>query len=404
MTSARAPGSTVAAVFTAGVVAALYVGKLPPSLPVLRDEFGIDLVQASLLVSMIQLAGMLLGLFGGMVTDRVGPRRTMRTGLLGTAAGGLLGAVAPDAATLLASRVLESAGFLMTVLPGPALLARSVPAERLRGALGLWGAYLPAGFALALLAVPIATAVSGWRWTWGAIALASLVMAIGLGRVVPADPPWRRQGPALGLVGDTVRSSRPWLLAAAFACYAAQWIGVTGFLPTLYAESGVPLALAGALTAIAVAVNVAGNVAAGVLLQRGVPRAVLVAATAVAMAAGAWLCYGSDASFALRYAGVLVFCTFGGLIPGTLFASVAAYAPHPRAVGTTTGLMQQGSAVAQFLAPPLVAAVVASAGGWHATWWVTAGFAFGDLLLAVLIARVDRRDHPAPADPGRRAH
>lgn len=391
MSGPRSPATTVAAVFAAGVVAALYVGKLPPSLPVLRDAFGIDLVQASLLVSMVQLAGMLLGLFGGMVTDRVGPRRTMRTGLLGAAAGGVLGAAAPDAATLLASRVLESAGFLMAVLPGPALLARSVPPERLRGALGVWGAYLPAGFALALVGVPLATVAAGWRGVWIGIAGVSVAMAVVLGRVVQADPPWRRQGPALNLVRDTVRSPRPWILAAAFACYAAQWIGVTGFLPTLYADAGVPLAIAGALTAVAVAANVLGNVAAGALLQRGVPRAALVAGTALAMMAGAWLCYGSGAGFEVRYAGVLLFSTFGGLIPGTLFASVAAYAPHPRAVGTTTGLMQQGSAAAQFLAPPLVAAVVAGAGGWHATWWVTSAFACCELVLAGLIARVDRR-------------
>ncbi len=402
MSGSGSRGATVAAVLVAGVVAALHVGKLPPCLPVLRDEFGIDLVQASLLVSMVQVSGMLLGLFGGMVTDRVGPRRTMRTGLLGMAAGGWLGAAAPDAATLLASRVLESAGFLMAVLPGPALLARSVPTERLRGALGLWGAYLPAGFALALVGVPLATAAGGWRAVWIGIAVMSVGMAVLLGRVVAVDPPWRRSGPALDLVRDTVRSPRPWILAAAFACYAAQWIGVTGFLPTLYAEAGAPLALAGALTAIAVAANVAGNVAAGTLLQRGVPRAALVAGTALAMMAGAWLCYGSGAPFALRYAGVLLFSTVGGLIPGTLFASVAAYAPHPRAVGTTTGLMQQGSAVAQFLAPPLVAAVVAGAGGWHATWWVTAAFACGDLLLAGLIARVDSARRAAPPDHGGR--
>ena len=46
----------------AGVSAALHVGKLPPALPVLREALGVSLVQAGFLLSLVQLAGMTLGL------------------------------------------------------------------------------------------------------------------------------------------------------------------------------------------------------------------------------------------------------------------------------------------------------------------------------------------------------
>ena len=72
------PGTTLAAVLAAAMVVSANAGKLPPALPALRAEFGLDLVAASLLVSFFQLAGMLLGLFGGMLADRFGPRRVMR--------------------------------------------------------------------------------------------------------------------------------------------------------------------------------------------------------------------------------------------------------------------------------------------------------------------------------------
>ncbi len=49
-------------VILAGVCAALHVGKLPPALPVLRDALGVSLLQAGFLLSMVQLAGMSLGL------------------------------------------------------------------------------------------------------------------------------------------------------------------------------------------------------------------------------------------------------------------------------------------------------------------------------------------------------
>ena len=389
---AIAPRGSLAAILAAAIVVSLNVGKLPPALPVLRAEFGIDLVTASLLVSFFQLAGMLLGLFGGMLADRFGPRRVMRAGLVVAAAASALGAVAADVPTLLASRALESAGFMLAVLPGPALLARTTPPAKLRATMGAWSAYMPTGMALGLVLTPLIAEAAGWRAAWAAFALASLAMAWVLGRAVPPDAAGHVPEGALGLVRDTLRSPRPWVLAAAFGCYAAQWMGVFAFLPTLYGEAGVASALAGTLTAVGVAVNVVGNLSSGVLLERGVPRWAPIAGAAVGMIAGAWLCFGSDAPFALRYAGVLLFSAAGGLIPGTLFASTARYAPHPRAVGTTTGLMQQGSTLGQFLSPPLIAAVHAASGGWHHTGWATGALALGDLLCAWAVARFDRAD------------
>jgi MFS family permease len=388
-------GSAVALVVGAGVVVSLNVGKLPAALPLLRGEFGLYLVEASLLVSVFQVAGMLLGLFGGMLADRFGPRRVMRAGLVVAAAGSAIGALADGAAMLLASRAVESAGFILSVLPGPALLAREVPPRRLRAAMGLWSAYMPFGMALGLVLSPLAYDTVGWRPVWWTIAAACLAMSALLGTAVAPDPRGRVPDDALGLVRDTLRAPRPWLLAGAFGCYASQWMGVFSFLPTLYAEAGIGLALAGSLTAFGVAINIVGNLASGVLMQRGVHRSVLLASAAVAMIAGAWLCFGSGAPFAVRYGGVLLFSAMGGLIPGTLFASTPAYAPHPRAVSTTTGLMQQGSTLGQFLSPPLIAAVASASGGWHNTWWVTGALAMGNLAIAWAVARTDRRARAA---------
>jgi predicted MFS family arabinose efflux permease len=261
--------------------------------------------------------------------------------------------------------------------------------------MGAWSAYMPTGMALGLVIAPLAYGSVGWRPVWAAIALLCVAVALLLGRAVPPDPRGHVPDGALGLVRDTLRSPRPWLLAAGFGCYAAQWMGVFGFLPTLYTDAGVPLALAGTLTAVGVAVNLVGNLASGALLQRGASRPALIAVAALAMMVGGWLCFGSGASFWIRFAGVLLFSAAGGLIPGTLFATTAAYAPHPRAVGTTTGLMQQGSAVGQFVAPPVIAAVHAASGGWHHTGWVTGMLAAGNLVVAWAISRIDRADRQA---------
>lgn len=381
----------IAAIVGAGVVVSLNVGKLPAALPLLREQFALSLVEASFLVSVFQLAGMLFGLFGGMLADRFGPRRVMRAGMVAIGAGGACGALAPDAMTLLASRALESAGFLLTVLPGPALLARHIGAARLRLAMGVWGAYMPSGMAAALVLGPPVLAAVGWRPLWVLIAFAALGWAVLLGRVVEPDPPRHAPLSSRSLVHDTLRTPRAWLLALGFGFYSAQWLGVFSFLPTLYAEAGLSLALAGLLTALGVVANAAGNLAGGALLYRGAPRGAVLAAAFATMLATAWAAFGSDAGFALRYAAVLAFSGVGGLIPATLFAATPAYAPHPRAVATTTGLMQQGSAAGQFASAPLVASVAAATGGWSSTWLATGPLAVAGLAVALAIAYVDRR-------------
>ncbi len=86
-------------VILAGVVAALHVGKMPPAIPVLRDALGLTLVQAGFLLSLVQLAGMAVGVVFGVVADGLGSRRSMTLGLallaIASALGGLVRAVAP---------------------------------------------------------------------------------------------------------------------------------------------------------------------------------------------------------------------------------------------------------------------------------------------------------------------
>jgi hypothetical protein len=87
---------------------------------------------------------------------------------------------------------------------------------------------------------------------------------------------------------------------------------------------------------------------------------------------------------------VLLLSAAGGLIPGTLFATAPGIAPHGGAVATTTGLMQQGSCVGQFLLPPLAAAAASGRGGWAAAGVVIAACAVLNVFVAAGVARAAR--------------
>jgi len=383
------PASLVVA---AGIAAALHVGKLPTALPVLREALGVTLVQAGFLLSLVQFAGMCLGIAAGLLADGFGLKRTMASGLLLLGIASALGAVAQSAGALMVLRAIEGLGFLLASMPAPGLIRRLVEPARVNSALGMWGAYMPVGTAIALLCGPPVMHAVDWRGWWLLLALVAFAMAAVLWTALPPDPPPRAHAdgpqPWRARLLVTLRSRGPWLVALSFAVYSAQWLAVIGFLPTIYAQVGLGAAWAGAATALAALVNMVGNVAAGRLLQRGAAAPQLLAAGYIAMALGGVAGFAADG--ALRYAGVLMFSMVGGLVPATLFALAVRLAPGESTLSTTVGWMQQWSSFGQFAGPPLVAFVASAVGGWQWSGAVTAGCAVAGLLLSRFIARALR--------------
>ena len=382
-------------VILGGVCAALHVGKLPPAISALQQAFGMTLVQAGFLLSLVQLAGMTVGVVFGVVADGLGSRRSMTLGLALLAIVSALGGLAQGVAPLMVLRAAEGLGFLLVVLPAPGFVRALVEPHRASAMMGLWGAYMPLATAMALLLGPLAIAAIGWRGWWWALAGLSAAMAMWLRHAVPAGAgaaarasasPWR------GRLRQTIAARGPWLVALSFAMYSGQWLAVIGFLPSIYVQSGIAGAAAGVLTAAVAAVNMVGNIASGRLLQRGVApsRLLTIGFVTMALAATATFAGSGDAGLApaLRYAAVLLFSSVGGLIPATLFALAVQLAPSEGTLSTTVGWVQQWSALGQFAGPPLVAAVASATGGWQWTWAATGACSVCGLLLTAAIHRL----------------
>lgn len=378
------------AVFGGGLVAGAYITKVPPALPQLRAELGLSLVEATFIVTTFNVLGMLVGIVAGMLGDRYGRKRLALTGLALMAAGGVLGASVHGFTPLLVSRFIEGVGFICFVVPAPALMsALSADARDRAKALGLWGAYMPTGGTIALLAAPLFLAGWGWRALWLALSAAAAIAAIVCAREVQRSPPagvssWR-------LVSESLVGPGNIAMSLLFACYVAQWTTIMVWLPTFLSERGASTAIAAIATAVMVLVNIPGNLVGGWLLSRGVPRGTLVIAACIIAA----LCELGMLAPALpgpvRYALVLVFSGCAGVIPASIFAGLPVHARSRQHIATGTGMVQQLSNVGQFFGPLAIAWIASRYGGWEATRWAMLAFAAAGALCGVALAVIEKR-------------
>jgi CP family cyanate transporter-like MFS transporter len=382
---------------------------------VLREALGVTLLQAGFLLSLVQFAGMTLGLAVGLAADGLGLKRSMVLGLLVLFVASSLGGLARDANTLLVLRAVEGFGFLLVSMPAPSLIRHLVQPHRMSAMLGMWGAYMPLGTALALLCGPLVIESFNWQVWWWSLAGLTLLMGVWLWQVVPPDAVRASghgsAGPGVGGISrpvatdawshrlrQTLTSRGPWLVALSFAVYSGQWLAVIGFLPTIYAQAGFAGGVTAVLTAMVAAVNMNGNIASGRLLSRGVRSQVLLYTGFGVMGLGALVAFvlvpmgpfATGFSPSIRFVAVMLFSMVGGMIPGTLYSLAVQLAPGERTVSTTVGWMQQWAALGQFAGPPLVAWVASIADGWHWTWAVTGACSVAGILLARQISQRSR--------------
>lgn len=350
-----------------GVMAAIFIGKLPPAIPALRTEFGLTLAQSGWLVSMFNTLGVVASIFMGLIIARAGAWRVCLLGSGAMLAGATLGAGATAAQWLLASRFLEGVGFLCIVVSAPALLMMATADRDRKRVFSFWGAYMPTGTTLGMLLAPLLMAAFGWRSLWiatAACALAAIVLLLARRADYAATgttnrPTWRQGAAPLKRAG-------PWWIALAFGCYAFNYYAIMVWLPTfMVGERQTPLLTASLLTALVVAVNIPGNVLGGMLMQRGVTRGTNVCMAGIATALTALMIFSPALHDSLRFLGCVLFSFAVGVLPGSVMSAAQTHAANATQVGTIQGMINQGSNMGQFASPLLVTAVVGTALAWN---------------------------------------
>ena len=364
-------------VFLASVAAVLAQFAAPPLMPLLMARFGIDLAQASSLMSVFSVTGFLLALPTGLLLTRFGPLAIGVLALASVVAGSCLGAVAPDYAVLLASRGIQGVGLGLIGVTAPSVVAAAFPPARRGLPMGVWAMWVPVGGVVMYNVAPVLGSTAGWQAAWwfaaSAAAVALAAYAIVLRTCLP-DAPARAGDPAPSM-GTALRNRDAWLLAATFGLFAVASSGINTFLPIfLVDQRSLDLAGAARLSSLVLVGAAAGSLLSGFVSDRIGSRRVVFTAAAVGLAV--LLLF----PFSLGTGSLAILLVLIGLVSGALPAAVFASVPEvmgdPRLAGAGMAAVMFGQNGGFVVGPLAFGALVT------VTTWTTAGAVLGGVSLA----------------------
>jgi MFS family permease len=319
-------------VFAGGLLAAAQFGKISLTLVETAAAYDRPVTSISILVSLVGIAGLLLGPMAGGITASIGAGRTYLGGLVLGGALAIVQAILPPFTIMAGLRAAEGLPHLALVVSGPPLMAAAASDRARPFVMGLWAVFFGTSIALSAQAFPPILASGG---------LPLLFALNGVGLLIVAGLLWRRVPRAKRMpvtldpiavhraIYGRIRYMAPGL---GFVCYTFLFIAVISVLPDALERPG----LATTLPLITLCSTLAG----GALSGRFAPHHVATVGH-VGTALGA-VGVGLGVPFAVEFCFLLM-----GLVPGASFASIPAWnasdADRARATGAIAQLGNLGT-------------------------------------------------------------
>lgn len=347
----------------------------------LTDELAFGTVGLGAAVAVNRLGAAGTAPLLGRLSDRLGARRSIRI------AGTIAGVCALGIAITASSWIILAVWLVLTgsanALAQPAanrLLSTRVPLARLGTAFGFKQSAPPIAAMLAGLSVPLLAVTLGWRWSFIAASVMSILVVVAVGR--PSESAGRR---AMRSRAKTRLEGRHHLrlLAVAFAFANLTSAATTTFYVDAAVRAGTTSTFAGTMLAVASGAAVTVRLVSGVISDRLVTGhlrlcSALIGGGAVGLAL---LALGGQAVMAV---GVTIALAgtwgFNGVF---WYALVRAYPDTP---GRITGVVFPGGLIGGTVGPTMFG-VIADRASYPLAWGVTGTLA---VIAAMLMAASDR--------------
>jgi len=329
-------------------------------------QFQASRAEVSLIFGLSGLLYFVLGAFGGMLSDRYGPRRVSSAGMLCIAAALLGGSVASSMTQLtLAYGLGLGVGIALVYTPAIGCVQPWFTRRR-----GLAAGLASAGIGAGTLVVPLlaAAAITQWQWRGAMVALALGVGVFGLSSTMLL-----RRAPAAARRADGTVPGTP--LAAALRSRSFLWLYamcVLGapamFIPFAHLSAaardlGVADAQAVGLVGLIGIGSLTGRFAIGALADRvGRPLTLVLVEASLGLSMLLWLAAGGYPALALF--ALWMGLSYGGIV--SLMPALCMDLFGARAVSSIIGALYTGAALGNLGGPWLAGRVFDASGSYAA--------------------------------------
>lgn len=214
-------------------------------IPQLRTELRFDYAEIGLLLGTFMVTGAFLSLPSGMISARLGDRRTLQAGLAALVAGGLVLGVSETFAGVLVGRLLGGVGAVFITVTAAKMLTDWFDGKEIATAMGVLGVTWPVGIALGMSTLPFVTAWFDWQIAFFATSIMPAA-ALFLTALLPTATPGANRKTATPSAQPPLWSIRPrelWVLLAGSAAWplmsSGGYVVFSSYAPSLLVEEGV---------------------------------------------------------------------------------------------------------------------------------------------------------------------
>lgn len=356
--------------------------------PDLQRDLGFGDAWLGVLVALSFGVSAVMAAPGGVLTDRVGPRRALRVGAAFSAIGALALAGAPDVVFLAVALMVAAPGNGISQGGSNVLIAEGVRPERRGVALGIKQSAVSVSTAVSGIASLVIVASLGWRWAYGVVVVVALVAVL----LVPDTRGGRRATPqpASDAVDDAaaVRLDAGVVRAAALTGFAgAAAVASIGTFLVRSAEAAGLSASTGRLVLTAGSVLlIVMRVGWGAIADTGKVDPARIVVVLLCAGTLGYLLLSTGTLLGLVIGAALAFGA-GWAWPGLLF--LALVRRFPTAAGRPSGRVQRGMFLGAMVGPFLFG-MVADAVSFTAAWWMSAGWGLLAATAAIGFLRAGR--------------
>lgn len=361
--------------------------------PKIQAELGFGDTEQGIAIGIFFAVAAGFAMWGGSLTDRIGPSPALRLAAVATAIGATVGMLAPSYSVIVLALILVAVGNGISQPGNNTFISGGVPAHRRGIALGVKQAAIPTSTGLAGLALPTIADSLGWRWAY---AFTIMLALAALAAIPHVEPPARRR------TREESRAFRPSkglvLVAAASASGAAAVASIGAFLVRSAQDAGFSVAGAGYLQVIGSVALISTRVGWGALMDRvGISR--FAFSTGLMIVGGFGFPLLATGDHRLMVVGAILAYGAGWSWPGVVHLGTVEH--HPHATGSASGIVQAAMFSGAMIGPVLFGAVAEHASfGW--AWMISAGF----ISVAAMVMAMATRELDGPrrsAEPVKQA-